>query len=135
VTSLYKVCSRAIVPAVVAALGCSFGNTEPRPTPASIRILQASPFTVTLGDDAERLTAEVVDTVGFVITSRVRIAWSSADTNVVEVDQTGRLNPRNGGLATVRASVDAHGAPVQDSIVVDVGIQIPLSRSSRGLPE
>jgi hypothetical protein len=68
----------------------------------------------------ETLTADVVDSGGALITSRVRIAWSSTDTTVVRVDATGTLQPRNVGFSTIHAVVDANGAQVQGSIVVDV---------------
>jgi len=68
----------------------------------------------------ELLSADVLDSTGALITTRVRIAWSSTDTSVVRVDETGTLQPRNVGFSTIHAVVDANGAQVQDSIVVDV---------------
>ena len=125
--SVHRLVSFAALSTLAAGCGCGFSSTGPGPVPASIRIRQNSPYTVTLGIDTERLTADVVDSAGVLITSQVRIAWSSADTTVVQVDQTGTLKPRRGGSTTVRASVGARGTAVQDSIVVDVGVQVPLS--------
>jgi Bacterial Ig-like domain (group 2) len=113
-----KLRSPLIIVAVGVGLACA-SATGPRPTPATIRILQANPFVIDSAD-TERLTADVFDSTGVLINAQVRIAWQSAETSVVQVDQTGLLTPRKFGFTTVRATVDASGSRAQDSIVVDV---------------
>src|SRR6185437_11105332 len=107
---------RVIVPALAAGLGCSFGGTSPRPVAARIQIRETSPFLMDVAGGPELLSADVLDSTGALITTRVRIAWSSTDTSVVRVDETGTLQPRNVGFSTIHAVVDANGAQVQDSI-------------------
>src|SRR6185437_12020386 len=87
---------------------------------ARIQIRETSPFLMDVAGGPEPLMADVVDSTGALITTRIRIAWSSTDTTVVRVDETGTLQPRNVGFSTIHAVVDANGARVQDSIVVDV---------------
>ena len=113
-----KLCSSLIVVAVGVALGCA-SATSPRPTPASIRILEPNPFLID-ATDTRLLTANVFDSAGVLINAQVQIIWQSADTSAAQVDQTGLLMARQFGSTTVRATVDANGARVQDSIVVDV---------------
>lgn len=121
-----KLYSLAIVLAL--GVGCTSG-TGPRPVPASIKILQANPFVIDVVD-TERLTANVFDSTGALINTDVRVAWASVDTTIVRVDQTGLLTPRQSGAATVRATVDANGARVQDSILVDVTRAVTTDRSA-----
>ncbi len=118
---------RLMVPILIAALGCSAG-TGPRPVPASIKIIQANPFVLDVVD-TERLSANVFDSTGVLINAEVRIAWTSTDTSIVHVDRVGTLTPRQVGFCTVRATADANGARVQDSIVVDVTRGSATSRS------
>jgi hypothetical protein len=117
---VYKPCLRMIVPILAASLGCSFGGTGPGGVAARIQIRETNPFLMDVAGGPETLTADVVDSTGALITTRVRIAWSSTDTTVVRVDETGTLQPRNVGFSTIHAVVNANGAQVQDSIVVDV---------------
>lgn len=66
------------------------------------------------------LNAHVSDKSGILIDASVRIAWSSTDTSVVSVDQSGTLALHRLGTSYVRASVDTNGARAQDSVEVDV---------------
>lgn len=130
---MYRSCLRMIVPILAASVGCSSGETAPRFLAARIQIRATNPFLMDVAGGPETLTADVVDSGGVLITSRVRIAWSSTDTTVVRVDATGMLQPRNVGFSTIHAVLDANGARVQDSIVVDVfRTTIVLQRPSSG---
>ena len=69
------------------------------------------------------------DQSGALIDASVRVGWSSGDTSVMTIDQSGTLALHRLGTSFVRASVDTNGARLQDSIEVDVIKEIPVSQA------
>ena len=129
--------STLVIPVIAAGLECGVGGTGPRVAPASIKILGQNPFYWEIDAGTIALSASVFDSSGVLINSQVRIAWSSTDTTVVQVDQSGVLTPRKVGGSTIRAAVDANGARVQDSIAVDVfppGVPVDRAPSAKKAP-
>ena len=107
--------------ATVSSLGCGSDSTALRqgPVPSRVTILEPNPFLADISTPAH-VHAHVYDKSGILIDANVRVAWSSADTSVVSVDQSGMLTLHRLGTSYARASVDTNGARVQDSVEVDV---------------
>ena len=103
------------------SLGCGSDSTALRqgPVPSRVTILEPNPFLADISTPAH-VHAHVYDKSGILIDASVRVAWSSTDTSVVSVDQSGTLTLHRLGTSYVRASVDTNGARVQDSVEVDV---------------
>ena len=72
---------------------------------ATITLSPAADTLVALGDSLP-LAAEAMDANGHVVAG-VRLAWSSGDTSVVTVDQTGLVRAVGNGTAAVTAATDS----------------------------
>ncbi len=106
---------------VASAMSCASDSTALRqgPVPSRVTILEPNPFLADISTPAH-VHAHVYDNSGILIDASVRVAWSSTDTSVVGVDESGNLTLRRLGTSYVRASVDTNGARAQDSVEVDV---------------
>lgn len=106
---------------ISSGLGCASDSTALRqgPAPSRVTIVEPNPFLADISTPAH-LNAHVFDKSGILIDASVRVAWSSNDTSVVSVDQSGTLTLHRLGTSYVRASVDTNGARARDSVEVDV---------------
>ncbi|MDE2873638.1 MAG: Ig-like domain-containing protein [Gemmatimonadota bacterium] len=101
--------ARHSIPGVLALAGLAFGGgcgdpvVDP-PVPATITITPTIDFLLEDAGRTVQLTAIVRDRDRHVITT-VEVAWSSSDSNIVEVSETGLVTGGEPGKATVQASV------------------------------
>jgi hypothetical protein len=115
---------------IASGLGCESDSTASRqgPVPSRVTIVEPNPFLADISTPAH-LNAHVYDKSGILIDASVRVAWSSTDTSVVSVDQSGTLTLHRLGTTYVLASVDTNGARAQDSVEVDVIKEILVNKA------
>jgi len=107
----------ACVPVLALCGGCGDNPVEPEPVPTAITI---TPATATLKDagDTVRLTATVTDQNGQAMTD-VEVVWSTGDSLIADVSETGLVEGGESGQTTLRASLDTLAATA--TITVEPG--------------
>jgi hypothetical protein len=104
------------------ALGCD-GPADPEAAPVAIRLSAES---LDLDEGASgQLSATVLDAQGQVI-SNAPVRWSSSDTLVASVNESGAVSAKEPGTAQVTASVPRNGPPLTGSVTVTVH-SVPVS--------
>ncbi|MDE2872795.1 MAG: Ig-like domain-containing protein [Gemmatimonadota bacterium] len=107
----------ACVPVLALCGACGDNPVEPEPVPTAIAI---TPATATLKDagDTVRLTATVTDQNGQAMTD-VEVVWSTGDSLIADVSETGLVEGGESGQTTLRASLDTLAATA--TITVEPG--------------
>ena len=105
----------------VATLSCTSTSAELRQgsLPSRVTILAPDPLILDISTPFH-MSAHVYDASGALLDGTVRMAWSSTDTTVAQIDSTGTVYMRRLGSSFIRASVTTDGALVRDSIELDV---------------
>lgn len=94
---------------IVAATGVLRDSVEVTVTPSPAALVTVEPLAATIEEDESvTLRATVYDASGNVIDRTV--AWSTNQTNIVSVNQNGRVTGKREGVAFVTASVDGRSA-------------------------
>lgn len=100
-------------------LGCTSSTQAHGPVPARVSILGPNPLILDIST-TYHMSAHVYDASGVLIDGSVRLAWSSSDTSVAQIDSSGALSMRRLGTTVIRAFTDAGSAGSKDSVELDV---------------
>ena len=100
-----------------------------KPTLTSIEVTPAAP-TVEIGGEIE-FTATCYDEFGNIMTG-IEIAWTSSDTTVGTIDQTGTFTALAGGVTTITATAGEFSAEASVTVTAEEPVPVSLKLTPPG---
>ena len=129
-TSTFRVAALGML-WLLAGCGGDAGNPTGLPTPAQVRII--APATELFVGQAVQLTATALDGSGADVAAG-EPTWSSSNSAVAQISETGLLNAMSPGSATLRATIAGKSATVGVTVEPLPGYDVTVQVTSQFTP-